>query len=59
MKGLSLFILLMVIVTVQAQPSGGGPLTPTPIGFSELLILGGVGIVAKKKLKTSLKFKKN
>ena len=43
--GFAIAILLSLILTeVSAQPSGGGPGAPTPIGFVEVLLVGGAAI---------------
>ncbi len=49
MKALVFFALLFLSSVVIAQPAGGGPVTPTPIGFTELLMVGAVGLGAVKK----------
>lgn len=43
-----LLILLVSSVSLFAQPGGGGPGTPTPFGFVEILVLGGAAYGAKK-----------
>ena len=43
--GFAIAILLILILTeVSAQPSGGGPGAPTPIGLVEVLLVGGAAI---------------
>lgn len=52
MKSLLLFTLIFVSSVVMAQPSGGGPLTPTPIGFTEVLVIGALGMGVAKKVRS-------
>lgn len=43
--GFALALLMILILTeVSAQPSGGGPGAPTPIGFVEVLLIGGAAL---------------
>lgn len=49
-----IFTLSFLILSMwcMAQPSGGGPGgTPTPIGFTEVLVIGAIGLGAVKKIK--------
>lgn len=55
MKSLLVFGLLLVSACIYGQPSGGGPLTPTPIGFVEVLVLGALGVGVSRKIKEGSK----